>query len=116
MSRQESARLDPDEQPDEDDKGSPGDRLDPELRTVAVVVVSASAVTWWPAFTLGAYGRVFFDQMLALWAVSTAVFIVALLILPGRVSRGRMAAMLLPSAWLVLSYLSPTGTPGHWER
>jgi hypothetical protein len=28
---------------------------------------------WWPAFTLGAYGVVFFEQALSLWAAATAV-------------------------------------------
>lgn len=74
-------------------------------RLAGAAVITVSAVAWWPAFTLGAWGAVFFEQILALWAASTAAFIIA-------VSRARLygrrrgtAVLLVPTLWLVLSML-----------
>ena len=47
-------------------------------QATSVAVVAAALVVWWPAFDLGAYGVIFFQQMLALWAASTAVFLASL--------------------------------------
>jgi len=72
--------------------------------------VGTSAVAWWPAFTLGAWGIVFFEQVMLLWAVSTGAFVV--LVVAGTresVSRWRIAALLVPSGWLVLAMLTRTG-------
>jgi hypothetical protein len=79
-------------------------------RATGTLAVATSALAWWPAFTLGAWGIVFFEQLMLLWAVSTAAFVV--LILAGTretISRWRVAALLVPTAWLVLALLTPTG-------
>jgi hypothetical protein len=66
--------------------------------------VGAALLTWWPAFTLGAFGVIFFDQLLRLWVVSTAV-ILCVLLLPGRslVTGRQLAVLALPSVWIVTS-------------
>jgi hypothetical protein len=72
--------------------------------------VGASLVVWWPAFTLGTYGGVFFEQALSLWAASTAVFLVSLTAARrDRVSWPRRLALLLPSLWLGMTIAVPTG-------
>jgi hypothetical protein len=84
-------------------------------RATGALAVGTSAVAWWPAFTLGAWGIVFFEQLMLLWAVSTAAFIVV--VVAGTrepVSRWRIAALLVPSGWLVLALLTPTGQQGRW--
>lgn len=74
---------------------------------IGVVMVGMAAVVWWPAFTLGAWGTVFFDDILAIWAVSTAAFVFALVERgrrwPARI--GRAIALLLPTLWLVLNFV-----------
>ena len=69
-----------------------------------VAVIAFSSVAWWPAFTLGAWGTVFFPQVLSLWAVTTAAFVLVVL---SRDTRGRVGwwalALLLPSLWLALA-------------
>lgn len=73
---------------------------------LGVVMVGMAAVAWWPAFTLGAWGEVFFDDILGFWAASTAAFVYVLLERRpfwGRV--GRAAVLLVPTAWLFLSFL-----------
>jgi len=83
-------------------------------RATGALAVGTSAVAWWPAFTLGAWGIVFFEQLMLLWAVSTAAFVV--LVVAGTrepVSRWRIAALLVPTAWLLLALLTPTGQEGR---
>jgi len=82
-------------------------------RATGALAVATSALAWWPAFTLGAWGIIFFEQLMLLWAVSTAAFVV--LVLAGArqsFSRWRVAALLVPTAWLVLALLTPTGQGG----
>jgi hypothetical protein len=83
-------------------------------RATGAVAVGTSAIAWWPAFTLGAWGIVFFEQLMLLWAVSTAAFVV--LTVGGTrepIPRYRVAALLVPSAWLVLALLTRTGQEGR---
>ena len=49
--------------------------LEGEDRQFAAAVLTGSALGSWPAFTLGTYGVVFFEQHLALWAAATSVFL-----------------------------------------
>ena len=46
---------------------------DRTTQATSVAVVAAALVAWWPAFDLGAYGVLFFNQFLSLWAASTAI-------------------------------------------
>lgn len=76
----------------------------PPPRVAGVVVVGMSMAVWWPAFTLGAWGVFFFDQILTVWAAATAALIVVIFRHHEDRNRlGRAAALLLPSLWLVLA-------------
>src|SRR6476619_3837604 len=90
-------------------------QVDPKLRALAVAAVGAAVISWWPAFTLGAYQTVFFEQLLALWAASTAAFLILVIFKQRRaVSWPRRLALLLPSVWLLVAFALPTGTEaGH---
>lgn len=84
-----------------------GERPHPAPRNVGVgtgVVVAMSIAAWWPAFTLGAWGTLFFDQLLTVWAGSTAALI-AVAVGPRRQSRRGLtiAALSAPSIWLILA-------------
>jgi hypothetical protein len=82
--------------------------LDPETRRVAAAAVAGAAIGWWPAFTLGVYRVIFFEQHLALWAAATATFLAAGLVGGRRMwRRPAIWALLLPSFWLVLVWLLP---------
>ena len=90
-------------------------QVDPKLRALAVAAVGAAVISWWPAFTLGAYQAVFFEQLLGLWAASTAAFLILVIFKQRRaVSWSHRLALLLPSVWLVVAFALPTGTEaGH---
>jgi hypothetical protein len=84
------------------------------LQRLAAITVATSLLVWWPAFTLGVYKAIFFEQLLALWAVATAAFLVAVLLL-GRRAQPELYSLLLPSVWIVLTWLTPADTTslGH---
>lgn len=76
----------------------------PSRRLAGVAVIAFSSVAWWPAFTLGAWGTVFFSQVMSLWAVSTAAFVlVALSVDLRRRWRWWAIALLVPTGWLLLA-------------
>jgi hypothetical protein len=86
-------------------------------RATSVAAVAGALVVWWPAFTLGAYGVVFFQQTLSLWVAATAIFLVSLTAgRRDRVSWPRRLALLIPSLWLLLAITLPEGeaTPWSW--
>jgi hypothetical protein len=86
-------------------------------QAISVAVVAAALVVWWPAFDLGAYGVIFFQQLLALWAASTAIFLVSLTAgRRARVSWPRRLALLLPSLWLLLAIVLPEVGVRTWSR
>lgn len=70
-----------------------------------LVVVGISVTLWWPAFTLGAWGTLFFDQLLGVWAAATACLVVVLV--QPKPYKGRTwqaIALFVPSLWLILSF------------
>lgn len=76
----------------------------PGRRFAGVAVVAFSSVAWWPAFTLGAWGTIFFPQVLSLWAVATAAFVLVALSGNVREQVGWWGlALLLPTTWLLLA-------------
>lgn len=69
-------------------------------------MVGMAAIAWWPAFTLGVWGEIFYDDIMALWAVSVAAFVFVVLErrpIGGKVARALV--LLLPTVWLVLSFV-----------
>ena len=77
-------------------------------RDVPLAVISAgmAVAVWWPAFTLGAWGELFFDTLLTLWAASTAAFVFVLVERrPAGARLWRAFLLLLPSVWLVLGFV-----------
>jgi hypothetical protein len=90
---------------------------DRTTQATSVAVVAAALVVWWPAFDLGAYGVLFFNQFLSLWAASTAIFLVSLTAgRRARVSWARRLALLIPSLWLLLAFALPEGGARPWSR
>ncbi|MGW6751793.1 hypothetical protein [Streptomyces sp. NPDC055006] len=89
--------------------------IHPVLRATATAAAGGTLVIWWPAFTFGAYNAIFFDNVLALWAVASAV------LLSGLVLHRKVAvpwrswiALLLPSFWIVLGMTAPRSKGFHY--
>ncbi len=88
---------------------------DPELhrdqRAFGLVLVGMAAAVWWPAFTLGAWGVLFFDQLLTVWVVATAALVIVIVQPRGTGRRWfRIVALLVPSLWLALAFLDDADT------
>ncbi len=85
-------------------------------RTVGAFVVGGATVIWWPAFTIGAWGRVFFEQILLLWAAATAALLVVLLRQGGhRPHWPVLASLLLPTLWIIGEFV-PASAGGAVEH
>ncbi len=86
------------------------DHLDDDSRRVAAAAVAAAAIGWWPAFTLGVHGVVFFEQRFSLWAIATSAFLVLGLVKGIKVwRRPAVLSLLLPSLWLLVAWVLPAG-------
>jgi hypothetical protein len=84
--------------------------LDEEGRQLAAACVAGAALGSWPAFTLGVYGVIFFEQHLSLWAASTSVFLALGLAKGPRIwAQPRAGALLLPSLWILITWIIPVG-------
>jgi len=80
-------------------------------RAFGLVLVGMCVAVWWPAFTLGAWGDLFFDQLLTVWVAATAAFIVVA-VQPRSAGRRwpRLIALSIPSVWLALFFINDSGT------
>jgi hypothetical protein len=84
--------------------------LTEDSRRVLAPAVAGAALGSWPAFTLGVYGVIFFEQHLALWAAATSALLALGVSRGFRIwSRPRVLALFLPSLWMVLAWILPVG-------
>lgn len=88
------------------------ERARASTRATGVVIVGMSVALWWPAFTMGAWGTLFFDQLLTVWAASVGALVVVLIQPRGRKRVGKALALLVPSLWVVLALLVDEGSSG----
>lgn len=96
---------------------APPDLLDEDSRRVVAAALAGAALGSWPAFTLGVYGVIFFEQHLALWAAATSAFLSLGFSQGPRVwRRPAVLALLLPTLWIVLAWTLPVGgTSGVYQ-
>ncbi|MFJ9643543.1 hypothetical protein [Streptomyces sp. NPDC101206] len=70
--------------------------------------MGGTLVIWWPAFTLGACNAIFFDNVLALWAVATAALLSGVVLRRrGPLPLAGWVALSLPSVWVLLAAVAP---------
>ena len=80
---------------------------DRDVLRLAATTVAASLLVWWPAFTLGVYRTIFFEQIFALWAAATSAFLVGVFMLRRRAwAKPAVYSLLLPSVWMVVTWLT----------
>lgn len=74
-------------------------------RATLLVAVGSAGLAFTVGFNLGAFGVVFFDQLLTVWVIATVVFCASLVTeLPPRTWPRRLL-LLLPSLWLVAAWI-----------
>ena len=84
--------------------------FDPIVRSFILIGVAVAYPAWDVGFELGAFGRIFFEKLFMVWAISTALLI-SLLILPNKkrkVPYVAFAVTAFPSVWLILAMLART--------
>lgn len=82
--------------------------LDPIVRSFILIGIAVAFPAWDVGFELGAFGRIFFDKLFMVWAISTTLLIL-LVIVPGHklpVPAFAYAATAFPSVWLILAMLT----------
>jgi hypothetical protein len=91
--------------------------LDEDSRRVVAAALAGAALGGWPAFTLGVYGVIFFEQHLALWAAASSAFLaLGYSRGPDVWRRPAVLALLLPTLWMVLAWIVPVGgTSGIYQ-
>ena len=95
--------------------GPDGRTTAPPARATGVIIVGMSLAVWWPAFTLGAWGSLFFEQLLTVWVAATAALVVVLIQPKGEKNRlWRSLALLVPSCWLILALIIDPRDNGTW--
>lgn len=82
----------------------------PSTPVEGIVLVGVCVSLWWPAFTLGAWGTLFFDQLMTVWAAATGALVVVLIQPRGFKYRLiKAAALAVPSLWVLLSFILASG-------
>ena len=79
--------------------------IDPGVRAFILIVIAIAYPAWDVGFEIGAYRQLFFEKIFVAWSISTALFVV-LLVIPKdklRVPTVAWFATAIPSLWLVLA-------------
>ena len=81
------------------------ENIDPGVRAFILIVVAIAYPAWDVGFEIGAFGRLFFEKIFVAWSISTALFVVLLVIPKDKLQVPRLAwfATAIPSLWLVLA-------------
>ena len=82
--------------------------LDPVIRSFILIGVAVAYPAWDVGFELGAFGRIFFDKLFMVWAISTALLITLLIVPRKKLPIPAIALVMtgFPSIWLILAMLT----------
>ncbi len=81
------------------------ENIDPGVRAFILITVAIAYPAWELGFEIGAFGRLFYEKVFVAWSISTALFVV-LVIMPKEkftVPWLAWAATAVPSLWLMLA-------------
>jgi hypothetical protein len=88
--------------------------IDPQWRTLVIAAVALAYPVGMTGFELGAYGEIFFDNMLSAWITVTAVLIILVAVprkkLPGH--RMHIWVLAIPSLWMLGRFITGLSSPG----
>ncbi len=81
------------------------EEIDPGVRAFILIVIAVAYPAWDFGFELGAFGRLFFEKIFVAWSMSTALFVVLLVLPKDKLTVPPLAwfATAFPSVWLVLA-------------
>lgn len=86
-------------------KFSAFENIEPGVRAFILIVIAAAYPAWDVGFEIGAYGHLFFEKIFVAWSISTALFVVLLVVPKEKLQVPTLAwfATAIPSVWLVLA-------------
>jgi hypothetical protein len=88
----------------------------PQDRATLLVTVASATVAFMLGFNLGAFGIIFFDQLLIVWVIATIVFVASIASnLPPNTWPRRMV-LLLPTLWLLTAWVDSAQDVARGER
>ena len=79
--------------------------IDPGVRAFILITVAIAYPAWDFGFEIGAFGHLFYEKVFVAWSVSTAMFVILLLVPKEKLKVPQLAwyATAIPSLWLVLA-------------
>ncbi len=88
------------------------ENIDPGVRAFILIVVAIAYPAWDAGFEIGVFGRLFYEKIFVAWSISTALFVVLLVVPKTELQVPKLAwfATAVPSLWLVLA-LAIRATP-----
>ncbi len=85
-------------------------------RATLLITAGSASVAFAIGFRLGAFGVVFFDQLLAVWVISTVILLASVVTdLPPKTWPRRLV-LLVPSLWIVAAWIDNTYSFDRSER
>ena len=78
----------------------------PSDRATLLIAVGSASVAFMVGFNYGAFGVIFFEQVFTVWVIATIVFVASIFTRIEPNDWSRRLLLLLPSLWMVLSWLS----------
>lgn len=82
----------------------------PSDRATLLILVASASVAFAIGFNYGAFGVIFFDQLLAIWVIATIVFVASIASSLPPNTWPRRLILLLPSLWVVSAWIENTFT------
>ena len=88
----------------------------PSDRATLLITAASASFAFTIGFNLGAFGVIFFDQLLAVWVISTVVFAGSLVSSLRPRTWPRRLILLLPTLWIIAAWVDNTFGLATYER
>jgi len=88
----------------------------PSDRATLLITVASASVAFTLGFNFGAFGVIFFDQLLTVWVISTIVFFASVITdIPPRTWPRRLI-LLTPTLWIIAAWMDNTFATTTYNR
>lgn len=88
----------------------------PSSRATLLVAAASAGIAFMVGFNLGAFGVVFFDQLLTIWVIATVILVASIVSDTPPNTWPQRLVLLVPSLWLVAAWIDNTFTLESQER
>jgi hypothetical protein len=85
-------------------------------RATLLITAGSASVSFAVGFNAGAFGVIFFDQLLTVWVIATVILVASLVTHLPPVTWPRRLVLLVPTLWIVAAWIDNTYTFDSSER